>query len=296
MIGLEVNKLNKSFRHQQVLNNISLDFQPNTIYGLLGRNGVGKTTLLNIIANRIYADSGTVTLDGKKVANNDQLLGRIYLMSERNLYRKSQKLQQILNDTQVFYEGLDMDYAQDLAAKFQLNLDKRFGSLSTGYRSIFKLIIALTVNADYILLDEPVLGLDSRHRDLFYQELIATYTDNPRTFVISTHLIGEIAHLIGHAIIMGKGSVLLDEDVKAILAKAHLITGPAAELAVYTQGLNVIGSDKLGRISGDYVFDDLPEDRPVPDQVEIEQMTLEKLFVFLTQKEGAEHVNQTQKN
>lgn len=289
MIGLEVNKLNKSFRHQQVLNNISLDFQPNTIYGLLGRNGVGKTTLLNIIANRIYADSGTVTLDGKKVANNDQLLGRIYLMSERNLYRKSQKLQQILNDTQVFYEGLDMDYAQDLAAKFQLNLDKRFGSLSTGYRSIFKLIIALTVNADYILLDEPVLGLDSRHRDLFYQELIATYTDNPRTFVISTHL-------IGHAIIMGKGSVLLDEDVKAILAKAHLITGPAAELAVYTQGLNVIGSDKLGRISGDYVFDDLPEDRPVPDQVEIEQMTLEKLFVFLTQKEGAEHVNQTQKN
>lgn len=292
-MSIQVQAVQQAFRGQTVLDNLNLTIKPNTIYGLLGRNGAGKSTLLNIISNRIFADSGTVTMDNETMCDNDHTLGKVYLMSEVNLYSERSRVKQLFKTTALLYGDFDDAHANKLAQTFGLDLNARFGKLSTGYRTILKLIIALCVPADYVFLDEPVLGLDANHREIFYQELIETYSDHPRTFVISTHLIEEIANLIEHVFVLDNHHIIVDGDVTDILGQSYAVTGPQTDVSTYTDGLNIIGKDHLGGITAHYVYGPLDNDRPIPDTVTVEHLDLQKLFVNLTntKEEAAAHVN-----
>lgn len=290
-MSIQVKAVSQAFHHQTILDNVSLTIEPEKIYGLLGRNGAGKSTLLNIISNRIFADHGTVTLDEQSMRDNDQTLGRIYLMSEVNLYPDRTKLNKLLDTTTQLYGDFDRPYAERLAKEFGLDLNARFGKLSTGYRTIFKLIVAFCVPADYIFLDEPVLGLDANHRELFYNELIETYSEKPRTFVISTHLIEEIANLIEHVFVLDHHQITVNGSVPDILERAYTISGSDHDVTTYTQGLNVIGADHLGGITAHYIYGPLQDDRPIPDTVKIEHLDLQKLFINLTNTKEEAHVN-----
>lgn len=101
---------------------------------------------------------------------------------------------------------------------------------------------------------------------------------------MSTHLIEEVANIITHAVILSAGKVILDEEVDEMMTKSYLVTGPEKEVTAYVEGLNVIGKEQLGRMTGYYVYDDLPEMRILPDTVYLEKMPLEKLFIYLTQQ------------
>lgn len=174
-----------------------------------------------------------------------------------------------------------------MADKFGLDVKQKFGKLSTGYRSIFKLIIALTVPARYVFLDEPILGLDANHRELFYRELLDNYVKTQKTFVISTHLIEEITNILEHVFILCHGEVVIDGNVEDIMKKAYLIAGPQKDVADYCRGLNIIGKESLGSIHGNYIYGDLDDNRILPDTVSVERMDLQKLFVNLTNMEEA---------
>ncbi|GKS82203.1 ABC transporter ATP-binding protein [Ligilactobacillus pabuli] len=289
MTEVTLNQISKTFGKQTVLKEISFQLKPNTIYGLLGRNGAGKSTLLNILTNRIPASSGEVQIDGQSNINNDAALGKIYLMSEQNLYPSRMKVFQIFRQTALFYPGFDFELAHQLTAKFGLNENLRFSRLSTGYHSILKDIIALSVDADVVLLDEPTLGLDANHRELFYQELMETYADRPRTFVISTHLIEEIAGLIENVLLIKDGNLVLNDSTENLLARSYAVTGPEKQVQEYTKGLNVIGHDSLGKLRSDYVFGKLDDERILPDTVSVDGIDLKKLFINLTNRESEVH-------
>lgn len=291
MTGIKIDGLSKKFRKKNVLDNISVEFKPNKIYGLLGRNGAGKSTLLNIIANRLYADQGTLTLDGENLVENDNTLGRLYLMNDVDMYSKSMRLDKIFEYTEQFYGSFDYEYAEKLAERFKIDTHQKFGKFSTGYHTIAKLIIALCVPADYIFLDEPVLGLDANHRTIFYEELMTTYSERPRTFVVATHLIEEITNILEHVIIVSESKITIDEDVEDILAKSHLIVGPKVETKDYVEGLNIVGKESLGNLQGYYVYGDLNDDKILPDTVQIERVDLQKMFIYLTNQGGENGVN-----
>ncbi|CAM3139824.1 ATP-binding cassette domain-containing protein [Lactiplantibacillus plajomi] len=292
-MSIEIKGVHQAFHGKVVLDNLNLTIEPNKIYGLLGRNGAGKSTLLNIISDRVPARSGAVTMDGQSVHENNAALGNLYLMSEVNLYPPRNKVDQLFKKTANFYGGFDTAYAHRLAGEFGLDLNARFGKLSTGYRSIFKLIIALCVPVDYVFLDEPVLGLDANHRDLFYQELLSAYGERPRTFVISTHLIEEVANLIEHVFVLDDHRIIINGDVSDVLAKAYAISGPQADVDRYTAGLNIIGADHLAGIAVTYVYGTLDNSRPIPDTVQVANQDLQKLFINLTNttKEVSTNVN-----
>ncbi|KRM58008.1 ABC transporter, ATP-binding protein [Secundilactobacillus malefermentans DSM 5705 = KCTC 3548] len=281
MSSIEIKNVTKQFGKKEVLAGLNFKLEPNKIYGLLGRNGAGKSTLLSIMTNRIPLTSGTVTVDGESIQNNDKILQKMYLMSEVSLYNSRLRVFQVFNETDKMYGKFDFDLANRLAGEFGLDLNARIGKLSTGYRTIFKVLVAMGVSAEYIFLDEPTLGLDANHRDLFYKELMESYANRPRTFVISTHLIEEVANLVEHVLIIKNGKILIDSGVDETLAKAHTVTGPEADVDSYTAGLNVIGHDSLGKIKANYVFGDM-DDKILPDTVSIESMDLQKLFINLT--------------
>ncbi len=202
MSMLEVSHVSKSYGSKSVIADVNLAFEENKIYGLLGRNGAGKSTLLNIITDRIFPSSGEVKIDSENVADNDSKLGLMYLMSEVDLYPNGAKLSQIVKDSELIYGGFNHKLADKMIAEFKIDMGQKFGKLSTGYNSIFKLILALCLPVKFVILDEPVLGLDANHRELFYTELLDSYADNPRTFILSTHLIEEVANIISDVIIL----------------------------------------------------------------------------------------------
>lgn len=281
MSCIEVKNVTKQFGTTTALDNVSLRFEQNKIYGLLGRNGAGKSTLLNIITNKLFATSGNVTIDGEHVQENDKALAKVYCMSEQDLYPETMKIKEVFKWSKEFYPNMDMDYAAKLAQKFSLNLNKKVKALSTGYNSIFKIIVALSCNAPVILLDEPVLGLDANFRDLFYRELLTNYSENPRTIVISTHLIEEAADVIEDVVIIKEGKIIMQDTVQSVLSNGYTVTGPAQAVDSFVQGKHVLGSDTLGGMKSVYLMEPL-EQGNVPEGVEVSKMKLQNLFIHLT--------------
>lgn len=281
MSCIEVKNVTKQFGTTTALDNVSLRFDQNKIYGLLGRNGAGKSTLLNIITNKLFATSGRVTVDGEHVQENDKALSKVYCMSEQDLYPETLKIKEVFKLSRDFYPNMDMDYANQLAEKFSLNLNKKVKALSTGYNSIFKIIIALACNAPIILLDEPVLGLDANFRDLFYRELLTNYSENPRTIVISTHLIEEAADVIEDVVIIKDGKIIMQDSVQSVLSNGYTVTGPAQAVDSFVQGKHVLGSDALGGMKSVYLLEPLDQGN-VPEGVEVSKMKLQNLFIHLT--------------
>jgi len=281
MKGIEIRNTSKDFGNVHALQNVSVHFEENKIYGLLGRNGAGKSTLLNVITGRIFANNGEVLVDGETALENDSITQKIYMMSEKNYYPENMKIRDVFGWTKEFYLGFDTAYAIQLAERFELNIDKKVKSLSTGYSSIFKLITALSTNAPYILLDEPVLGLDANHRDLFYRIVIEKFSENPCTVIISTHLIEEAAGVIDHVVIIKDGEIIKDESRDDLMSKGYTATGAVSVVDSFIADKNVLGTDSLGGLKTAYISGALDRST-VPSGIEISKMDLQRLFIQLT--------------
>ena len=282
-MSIVINQVSKSFGPVRALNRVSVTLEEGKIYGLLGRNGAGKSTLLNVLTDRIFPEEGSVTVDGEPVRDNDRALSKMYLMSEKNCYPESMRVKEAFRWTKEFYPDFDQEFAWNLAAAFELNTNAKVNKLSTGYSSIFKMVVALSVNTPYVLLDEPVLGLDANHRDLFYRTLLARYTQRPFTVVISTHLIEEVASLIEDVVVIHKGEVLRQGSCQDLLSQGYTVTGPKGLVEEYLKGKNVLGVDALGGLESGYVLGE-PDRSSLPQGLELSGLDLQKLFILMTGK------------
>lgn len=285
MQGIQIKNVTKKYNGLTALDNVSFSFEFGKIYGFLGRNGAGKSTLINVIANRIFADEGKVLVDDVPARENMKVQEKIFCMSETDLYDKDLKIKEHFKWINRFYDSFNIDKALEISEKFNLDTDKRFKALSKGYQSIFKLTVALSLNVPYVIFDEPVLGLDANHRELFYDLLLKDYEDGERTIIIATHLIEEVANIIEEVVLIDKGKILLQESVERLLGTGYSISGITKEVDDYCTDKNVIGCDELGSLKIAYV---LGEKTPLPENsnLQISAMNLQKLFVKLTEKGG----------
>lgn len=280
-MSIEIKNVSKSFGNIKALDDISLEFKENKIYGLFGRNGAGKSTLLNIISNRIFSNSGEVLIDGENAVENDRAQGKIFLMSEAMLYPESMKIKDAFRLTKEFYDDFDIDYANRLSEQFGLKTNKKTKGLSTGYKSIFKIIVALATNVKYLIFDEPILGLDASHRDLFYKLLIENYDKNSRTIIISTHLIEEISTIVEDVVIIKDGKLIKQQSCEELLNMGLTVTGAEALVNEFVKGKNIIGSDTLGNYKSIYMLGNIDKNN-IPSGLEVSKLDLQKLFIQLT--------------
>ena len=285
MAKLIVNQLTKRFGRHTILDHLDFTIEANKIYGLLGRNGAGKSTLLNIINNRNFPTDGEVLLDDASINNNSAALQQLYLMSETNMYPKRTRVSDMFRLADDGYGHFNFTLAHRLTKAFGVQEKAHLSNLSTGLTTIAKLITALCVNADFIFLDEPTLGLDAGHRELFYRELMKTYEERPRTFVLSTHLISEVQPLVEHVWILDDHQFICNENVDDLLANAYAISGPAELVDEYTTELKVLDHQTISNIKTVYVVQPLDETKVIPDRVKIEHIDLQKAFMALTNGE-----------
>lgn len=281
MKGIEAKKIVKFYGDVQALSNVSLSFSGNKIYGLLGRNGAGKTTLLNSITGRIFVDEGEIFIDGEDAIENNRTQGKVFMMGEMNLYPDRMKVKEALKWMKVFFPNFDRGYFDVMSDKFGLNTNKKIKSLSTGYGSIFRLLLTLSSNAPYLIFDEPVLGLDANHRDLFYKILLEKYIKEPFTAIISTHLIEEVASVIEEVVIINKGKIIQMETTEELLRRGCSISGKASVVEDFITGKDILGIDSLGGFRTAYLIDDI-DPNTIPKGIEMGKMDLQKLFIHMT--------------
>ena len=285
MGSLKCENIKKVYGKKEVLKDVNLELESGKIYGLIGRNGVGKTTLLSILSSQNPAGSGRVTLDGEDVWENEKCIDRICFSREisqmSGFGQNNLKIKDYMTAASIFYPNWNRELAKELIEKFGLEPNKRISKLSKGMLSMVTIVIALASEAEYTFLDEPVAGLDVIARDQFYKLLLREYGKSGRTFVISTHIIEEAADIFEEVIMLDRGEILLKENTQELLERAYHVSGKSEDVEAATAGLTVYEKETMGRSTGVTVL--LKEGESLNGQypVSVQKLTLEKLFVAM---------------
>src|SRR5690242_759033 len=224
---ISVAELTRRYRDQAALDNVSLTVEPGTVTGLLGRNGAGKTTLMRIITGLEFPTDGEVKVFGAAPAENDAVLRRMVFVREEQAYPDF-RVGHAIRVASWFYPNWSAELAGQLITDFDLPLGRRIKRLSRGMRSAVGIVIGLAARAELTLFDEPYGGLDAAARQLFYDRLLADFAEHPRTIVLSTHLIDEVADLVEHVLVLDRGRIIVDDATEELRGQVLSVTGPAA--------------------------------------------------------------------
>ena len=237
--------LSRRYRDQMALDDVSLTVEPGTVTGLLGRNGAGKTTLMRIVTGLEFPTTGDLRVFGQVPAENDAVLRRMVFVREEQVY-PDLRVEHAIRVASWFYPNWSEGLARQLAADFDLPPRRRIKRLSRGMRSAVGIVIGLAARAELTLFDEPYAGLDAVARQLFYDRLLAEFAEHPRTVVLSTHLIDEVADLLEHVVLLDHGRVALDAPADDVRGTGMTVTGPVTAVEEFVAGRTVWHRQRLG--------------------------------------------------
>jgi ABC-2 type transport system ATP-binding protein len=243
--AIAVRGLTRRYGGQATLDQVNLDIELGSITGLLGRNGAGKTTLMRIIAGQEFASDGTVEVLGASPVENDRILRRIVFVREDQTYPDF-KVGDALRAASWFYPNWSPEFADRLMADFALPSNRAIKKLSRGMRSALGIVIGLAAQAEVTMLDEPYSGLDEVARLVFYDRLLTDYSENPRTMLLSTHHVDEVAGLLERVVVMDRGQVVIDAGADDLRGAATRVSGPVLAVEEFTAGRAVWDRRRLG--------------------------------------------------
>lgn len=283
---LKAQAVNKSYGENHVLRDLDLELEPGRIYGLIGRNGVGKTTLLGILTAQNTMDSGSVTYDGQPVWENPAVLKHLCFSRELNTSatdgRNALKVDYFLKAAAIFYPNWDREYAARLQKEFKLDSKKKISQLSKGQASTLTILLALASRAPITILDEPAAGLDVVMRERFYQLLLEDYAETGRTFVISTHIIEEAASIFERVLILDEGRIIENAPTEELVDQFRYISGREDVVDEVTRGMNVLSVQQMGRHKAVAVRADAAKLAAIGSaDVDVSPMNLQNVFVAL---------------
>ncbi len=210
---LKIKGLAKSFGRQRVFSDLSLSLEAGKVYGLLGRNGEGKTTLIRILLGVIPADRGEVFYKGTKVgfdsADHKQEIGYI---PEDPFFYSGMRASELLDFNAAFYRRWDGRRAAELLKRLSLDPRARIGALSRGMKLKLQLAVALAAKPELLLLDDPTSGLDVPTRYDFLEGIVRELADAGTTVFFATHLVHELERIVEHVFILDDGRLVVDKE------------------------------------------------------------------------------------
>ncbi|MBR1405957.1 MAG: ABC transporter ATP-binding protein [Bacteroidales bacterium] len=215
---ITIENLAFSYGTNPVLNNISLRLEEGKIYGLLGENGVGKTTLLTLLCGLKRVDAGRILTDGRDPYGRDAafLADQFYLADE--VAPLNMTAVQFARSRGIFWPSFDMDKFLTLMSEFENDPAKKMNAMSSGQLKKTYISFALACNVKYLFMDEPTNGLDIPSKTQF-RSAIMRYTADDATIVISTHQVRDLENIIDPIIILDRQDVLLNASIEEITGK-----------------------------------------------------------------------------
>jgi ABC-2 type transport system ATP-binding protein len=287
---VEISGLTKRFGDVTALDDVSLAFKTDAITGLLGRNGAGKTTLMQTITGQDFATSGEVKVFGEHPVENARVLSRLSFIKESQKYPDEFKPKHVFTCAPWFYENWDADFAGRLIDDFQLPVNRRIKKLSRGQLSSVGVIVGLAARAPLTFFDEPYLGLDAVARQIFYDRLLADYAEHPRTIILSTHLIDEVANLLEHVVVIDKGRIMMNESAESARDSATTVVGPRGAVEAFVASRRVLHREGIGGLAS-VTVDRLDADErrdAAAAGLELAPVSLQQLIVRSTNSAAAD--------
>lgn len=285
---IKIRNMNKSFSNKKVLEDINLDIEKGKIYGLIGRNGVGKTTLLNIMGGVIKRDDGVLLMGKEEIYDNTKAIENISLIKESGFYITDIKCKEIVEYASYLYKDWNNKRFEELVRKFEFedNLKKNYDKLSRGNKSILGIIIGFSSNTEYLLLDEPTTGLDAVYRNILIEILFEEIEEGNRAVVISTHLIDELEKVFEDIIIIGENKIILNDTLENIKLNSYNISGNYEDIFNILSNKNILNIKQIGKISIFTVLDKINSEEIEllkEKNAQINKLGLQNLFIELSE-------------
>ena len=233
---IDVNNVSFSYgrKKSKVLDGFSMQLEKGAVYGLLGKNGTGKSTLLYLMAGLLRPQSGQVLYKGTEVTKRyPNILQDMFLVPEE-FALPSVSLKQYVKLNAPFYPNFSDELLRNCLRDFDMNEDIHLGELSMGQKKKAFMCFALATNTSLLMMDEPSNGLDIPSKSQF-RKVIASGMSDDKAVIISTHQVRDIDSLLDHVLIMEGSELLLNESVANICEKLYF-----AE-----QGMNEPSDDAL---------------------------------------------------
>lgn len=283
---IKVEKVNKTFGSFQALKDLNLTIKKGSIYGLIGTNGAGKTTIIKHIAGILTPDSGTITIENMPVYDNLSIKQRIGYIPDDLYFFSSYSLFEMSRFFRGLYPNWNQSRFEQMTARFKLDLSGKLSQFSKGMQKQAAFLLVMSSMPDYLILDEPIDGLDPIVRKIVWHYIMDDVADREMTVLVSSHNLKEMEGVCDSIGILSNGSMAIECDLDELKSDVHKVQAAykAAPKDPY-EGLTILHREKRGsvdllivrekrekveqqiRMSNPAIFDILP-------------LTLEEIFIY----------------
>ena len=210
---IRVLDVTKRFEDTLALDGLTMTVPKGSIYGLMGLNGAGKTTIIKHLAGFLKEDEGDITIDGEHVMDNEELKKRVVFIPDDLFFFRSYSMKEMAAYFSRIYPAWDQERFEAMASDFQLNTGSNIGKFSKGMKKQAAFCLAMATKPDYLILDEPVDGLDPIVRHKLWHYIMADVADREMTVLISSHNAKEMEDVCNYIGIMSHGKMVLEGDL-----------------------------------------------------------------------------------
>jgi ABC-2 type transport system ATP-binding protein len=227
---ISIHDLHFSYKKKKVFSGLSLELRPGYIYGLLGKNGTGKSTLLRGIAGLLFPDKGSIEVSGHVPGKRQPSFLQEVFMVPEEFYLPNVPLDYLLKHQARFYPKFNRSQFENYIKEFDIPVDNTLQNMSYGQKKKVLISFGLAANTSLLLLDEPTNGLDIMSKSQF-RKVMAGALDEKKCIIISTHQVKDLENLIDRITIIDDGSILFDQSIEKIASKLSFkISNDAAEI------------------------------------------------------------------
>ncbi|MBR3261112.1 MAG: ABC transporter ATP-binding protein [Firmicutes bacterium] len=236
---IRVLDVTKRFEDTLALDGLTMTVPKGSIYGLMGLNGAGKTTIIKHLAGFLKEDEGEITIDGEYVMDNEELKKRVVFIPDDLFFFRSYSMKEMAAYFSRIYPAWDQERFEAMASDFQLNTGSNIGKFSKGMKKQAAFCLAMATMPDYLILDEPVDGLDPIVRHKLWHYIMADVADREMTVLISSHNAKEMEDVCNYIGIMSHGKMVLEGDLLEM-----------GDVSIESLFLEKLGGIKGGEIDG----------------------------------------------
>ena len=215
---VKITNVNKQFGNKKILKDINLTIPRGKIIGLLGKNGMGKSTLIKLMNDLLTPTSGEILINGKEVGIESKKI--ISYLTERTYLDKSMTVDQVLTYFEDFYDNFSITKAKKLLKDLDLDISQKLSKMSKGMQEKVQLVLVMSRKADLYILDEPLGGVDPATRDYILDTILNNFNEDA-TVIISTHLIADIERILDQVIFIDKGKIILQSETDELRKKEN---------------------------------------------------------------------------
>ncbi len=221
-------------RRQELFDSLNLELSAGHIYGLLGKNGEGKSTLLKLISGMVWPRSGeVVSLGAKPTRREPSFLAQLYYLPEE-IYSPNVTIDAYVKIFAPFYSAFSHVDFDAYIEEFQLERNRKISAMSLGQKKKFSIAFGLACNTRLLIMDEPTNGLDIPSKSQF-RRIVARVATTDRIVIISTHQVRDLDNLIDNIIILDQGRIVINNTIEEISERLSFRALTDGEVAIYEE-------------------------------------------------------------